>query len=164
MASKTLSAADFETPIESRFFEDYLPGAVYEYGSYEVTEAEVLEFASRFDPQRMHTDKLYAQVGPFNGLIASGWHTTAIFMRLFADHFLSKVATLPSPGIDEIRWLLPVRPGDSLKLRTTVVKARVSNSKPDRGLVTTKAELFNQDGQAVMSLLAVNLLFTRPPL
>jgi acyl dehydratase len=164
MTSKTLSAADFETPIESRFFADYVPGAVYEYGSYEVTEAEVLEFAGRFDPQRMHTDKLYAQVGPFNGLIASGWHTTAIFMRLFADHFLSKVATLPSPGIDEIRWLLPVRPGDSLKLRTTVVKARVSNSKPDRGLVTTKAELFNQDGQAVMSLLAVNLLFTRPPL
>jgi acyl dehydratase len=116
-ATRTLSAADFAVPIGDRYFEDYQAGAVYEYGYATVDEAELLAFARRFDPQPIHADAQSAAAGPFGGLIASGWHTGAIFMRLFADHYLSRVASLASPGIDELRWPAPVRPGDTLRLR-----------------------------------------------
>ena len=96
-------AADFPVAIDERYFEDYLPGSIYEYGQASVTEDEIIEFALRFDPQPIHTDPVAAASGPFGGLIASGWHTAGIFMRLFADHYLSRVASLGSPGIDELR-------------------------------------------------------------
>jgi acyl dehydratase len=160
--SGLLSAADFTSPIEDRYFEDYEPGAVCEYGYIGPTEAEILQFARSFDPQRIHTDPEFAATGPFNGLIASGWHTAAMFMRLFADHYVSRVASLASPGMDELRWAVPVRPGDQLRLRTTIVSARVSRSKPDRGLVHTKAELINQDEGSALSLVAMNLIALRP--
>ena len=115
--TRTLSTSDFRVPREDRYFEDYLPGAVYEYGYLTVTEAEILEFARRFDPQPIHIDPEFAAAGPFGGLIASGWHTASMMMRLFADHYLSRVASLASPGIDELRWPAPVRPGDQLRLR-----------------------------------------------
>jgi acyl dehydratase len=159
--TRTLSTSDFPVPREDRYFEDYRAGAVYEYGYLTVSEAEILEFARRFDPQPIHTDPGYAATGPFGGLIASGWHTASMMMRLFADHYLSRVASLASPGIDELRWPAPVRPGDQLRLRTTIVEARPSRSKPDRGLVRTQGELLNQDGQAVLSLVAMNLLRRR---
>ena len=124
-------------------------------------EAEIVAFAQRFDPQPMHIDPQFAAAGPFGGVIASGWHTAGVLMRMIADHYLSKVASLASPGIDELRWPAPVRPGDSLKLRATVVEARLSRSKPDRGLVRTHAELLNQDGTLVLSLVAMNLLLRR---
>ena len=133
--TKTLSADDFAVPIDDRYFEDYVQGAVYEYGYITVTEAEILDFARAFDPQPIHVDPEFAAAGPFHGLIASGWHTAGILMRMFADHCLSKVASLASPGIDELRWPAPVRPGDSLRLRCTFVETRRSRSKPDRGLV-----------------------------
>jgi acyl dehydratase len=157
-STRTLSDSDFTAPIEDRYFEDYTPGAVYEYGSITVSEAEILDFARAFDPQRIHADPAAAAQGPFGGLIASGWHTTSVMMRLFADHYLSRVASLASPGIDEIRWPAPVRPGDTLRLRVTVAEARRSRSKPDRGLVRTHAELINQDGVTVLTLTAMNLL------
>ena len=160
--TETLSAKDFATGIHERYFEDYEPGAVYEYGHVEITEAEILEFATRFDPQPIHTDLEFAATGPFHGLIASGFHTAGIFMRLFADHYLSRVASLASPGIDEVRWPAPVRPGDRLWMRVTIVEARPSRSKPDRGLVRTGGELLNQDDQLVLSLTAMNLLRRRP--
>src|SRR5271170_383541 len=139
LSTKALSD-DFAVPIGDRYFEDYAPGAVYEYGYITVTEAEILDFARKFDPQPIHVDPEYAAQGPFHGLIASGWHTTAMMMRLFAEHCLSQVASLASPGVDEIRWPAPVRPGDSLRLRATIVEARRSRSKPDRGLVRTRSE------------------------
>ncbi|HEY7431371.1 MAG TPA: MaoC family dehydratase [Streptosporangiaceae bacterium] len=148
-------------PADQRYFEDYRPGAVYEYGYATVTEPEILEFARRFDPQPIHTDPEYAAAGPFGGLIASGWHTAGIMMRLIADHFLSRVASLASPGVDELRWPAPLRPGDRLRLRVTVLEARASRSKPDRGIVRTKAELINQHGQLVLTLTAVNILRRR---
>jgi acyl dehydratase len=154
--------ADFAMPADQRYFEDYRPGAVYEYGYATVTEPEILEFARRFDPQPIHTDPEYAAAGPFGGLIASGWHTAGIMMRLIADHFLSRVASLASPGVDELRWPAPLRPGDRLRLRVTVLEARASRSKPDRGIVRTKAELINQHGQLVLTLTAVNILRRRP--
>jgi acyl dehydratase len=97
-----------------RYFEDYPPGAVFEGGGIAVTEAEILEFAGKYDPQAMHTDPEAAARGYFGGLIASGWHTAAMMMRLFAAHFLSPASSLASPGIDELRWVRPVRPGDVL--------------------------------------------------
>jgi acyl dehydratase len=150
------------TPLEDRWFADYKPGAVYEYGHATLTEDELLDFARKFDPQPMHTDPAYAATGPFGGLIASGWHTAGLMMRLLADNYLSKVASLASPGVDELRWPHPVRPGDVLRLRVEVVEARESRSKPDRGIVRTKAELLNQDDVVVMSMLAVNMVAKRP--
>ena len=159
---RPLGSADFPVAINDRFFEDYLPGAVYEYGHVSVTEDEMVEFARRFDPQSIHTDSAAAASGPFGGLIASGWHTAGIFMRLYADHYLSSVASLGSPGVDELRWPAPLRPGDRVHLRTTILTARPSQSKPDRGVVQTQGELIQQDGQAVLRLVAVNLLRRRP--
>jgi acyl dehydratase len=150
------------TPLEDCWFADYKPGAVYEYGHATLTEDELLDFARKFDPQPMHTDPAYAATGPFGGLIASGWHTAGLMMRLLADNYLSKVASLASPGVDELRWPHPVRPGDVLRLRVEVVEALESRSKPDRGIVRTKAELLNQDDVVVMSMLAVNMVAKRP--
>jgi acyl dehydratase len=145
-----------------RWFEDYVPGTTAEHGPVRVEEADVLDFARRYDPQPFHVDPVAAAAGPFGGLIASGWHTCALMMRLLADHHLSPVSSLGSPGIDELRWLRPVRPGDELTLRTTVTEARVSRSKPDRGIVTTVVEMVGQDGEAVLRLTALNLVRTRP--
>jgi len=162
-ATRTLSEADFAVPVTDRYFEDYQPGAVYEYGYAGVTEAEIISFAERYDPQRIHIDRAFAASGPFGGLIASGWHTASIAMRMIVDHFLSEVASLASPGIDELRWAAPVRPGDSLRLRTAIVEARRSRSKPDRGLVRTRAEVLNQRDEVPLSLLAMNLIRLRNP-
>jgi acyl dehydratase len=162
-ATRTLSEEDFGVGVAGRYFEDYVAGAVYEYGYVGVTEAEIIVFAERFDPQPIHVDAKFAATGPFGGLIASGWHTSSIAMRLIVDHYLSRVASLASPGIDELRWPTPVRPGDTLRLRTTIIETRRSRSKPDRGLVRTRAELLNQHDQIVLSLLAMNLIRLRNP-
>lgn len=145
-----------------RWFEDYAVGSTQEHGPIRVDEAEVLDFGRRFDPQPFHVDPEAAAAGPFGGLIASGWHTCALMMKLLAEDYLSPVSSLGSPGIDELRWLQPVRPGDELVLRTTVQEARVSRSKPDRGIVRTQVKLANQDGAVVLGLLAMNLIRTRP--
>jgi acyl dehydratase len=156
-----VSEVDFEAPIDQRYFEDYRVGAVYRYGAITVDEAEVIAFATKFDPQNIHVDPEAAAHGPFGGLIASGWHTAAMMMRLFADNYLSTVASLASPGVDELRWSRPVRPGDTLNIRVTVLEANVSRSKPDRGVVRSLIEVLNQDDERVMSCKAVNLLRRR---
>jgi acyl dehydratase len=147
---------------QERYFEDYPVGAVFSGGPIAVGEADILDFARRFDPQPMHVDKAAAEAGPFGGLIASGWHTGALMMQLIVAHFLSPVSGLASPGLDELRWLKPVRPGDRLSLRVTVLTARVSHSKPDQGILISLAELLNQDGETVMSLKPVSLIRRRP--
>jgi acyl dehydratase len=146
---------------EDRYFEDYVPGAVLEYGEIRVEASEILDFARRFDPQDMHVDPEAARRGRFGGLIASGWHTGAMMMRLLADNFLPKGASLASPGVDELRWLFPVRPGDVLRIRVTVLEATPSRSKPDRGMVRTLVEVLNQDGKIVMSLKPMNIIARR---
>ncbi len=156
-----MSTSEIAVPAEDRYFEDYLPGTIVEYGEIRVTEAEIIEFARRFDPQDMHLDPAGAARGRFGGLIASGWHTAAMMMRLFADNFLSKAASLASPGIDELRWLKPVRPGDVLRIRVTVLETARSRSKPDRGMVRTLVEILNQDGDVVMSLKPMNIIGCR---
>src|SRR5215472_11494942 len=162
-ATRTLSENDFAVGIADRYFEDYAVGAVYEYGYASVTEAEIVAFAERFDPQPIHVDTRFAASGPFGGPIASGWPTAGIAMRLIVDHYVSRVASLASPGVDELRWPNPVRPGDLLRLRTTIAETRQSRSKPDRGLVRTHAELLNQNDQTVLSLVAINLIRLRNP-
>jgi len=156
-----MSASDSTTPVGDRYFEDYVPGAVYEFGSIDVSEAEIIEFALRFDPQDMHLDPDAAARGPFGGLIASGWHTAAMMMRLFCNHFLSKAASLASPGIDELRWLRPVRPGDVLRIRVSVLEATRSRSRRDRGMVRTLVEVLNQNSEVVMSLKPMNIIGCR---
>ena len=156
-----MSPTDFAVPVADRYFEDYVPGAVFEYGDIPVIEAEIIEFARRFDPQDMHVDREAAARGRFGGLIASGWHTAAMMMRLVAENFLPKKASLGSPGIDELRWLRPVRPGDVLRLRVTVLEATRSRSRLDRGVVRSLMEVLNQDGEVVMSLKPMNIIASR---
>jgi acyl dehydratase len=145
-----------------KYFEDYSPGTTYECGTVGVSEAQILAFARDFDPQPIHVDPAAAARGPFGGLIASGWHTAALVMRQLVEHYLSAEASLGSPGIDEIRWPNPVRPGDTLRVRATLVEARRSSSKPDRGIMKTAIEAVNQDGLTVMRATAVNFLLVRP--
>ena len=148
-------------PVRERHFEDYIPGSTAQLGPIDVDEAEVIEFARRYDPQPIHIDPVAAAEGPFGGLIASGWHTASLVMRLLVENYLARDASLASPGVDELRWVWPVRPGDRLHVRATVIEARRSQSKPDRGLVRTKIEALNQDNRVVMSMVAMNLLRCR---
>jgi acyl dehydratase len=135
-----------------RHWEDFQIYEVVEIGPITVTEEEIVEFATRFDPQPFHVDPELARQSPFGGLIASGWHTTALFMGMFVRGVLLDSASLGSPGVDEIRWTAPVRPGDTLTGRSTVTGARPSATNPRRGTVFTTNEVFNQDGVLVMSL------------
>ena len=144
------------------YLDDFVPGAVREFGRAAVTVAEIIEFARRFDPQPMHVDPETAAGGPFGGLIASGWHTAGLMMRLFVEHFLPPESSLASPGIDELRWTRPVRPGDELRLRVTVIEVTRSRSKPDRGMLRTLIEVLNQNDDLVMTLKPMNLLRCRP--
>ena len=136
-------------------------GAVFEFGSTTVTEAEIIAFARQYDPQVMHTDPEAAAKGPTNGLIASGWHTVAMMMRMYADHYLPENG-LPAPGVDELRWHQPVRPGDILSMRVTIQEARVSQSKPDRGIVRPFSEVLNQRGEVVLTVKPINFIRRRP--
>jgi acyl dehydratase len=152
----------FAVALTDRYFEDYLPGLVAEYGAELVTEESIVAFAAAFDPHQMHVDPVAALAGPFGGLIASGWHTTAVMMRIMVGNYLNERTSLGSPGVDELRWRLPVRAGDVLSARFTVLSARVSASKPDRGLVHTRIEVSNQAGKLVMSQVMMNLILRRP--
>ena len=156
-----MSNAMFTVPIENRYFEDYVAGSVHEFGPIGVEAAEVIAFARRFDPQPFHVDPAAAQHTMFGGLIASGWHTASLMMRLCVDHYLSQVASLGSPGVDELRWLKPVRPGDELSVRVTVLETQRSRSKPDRGIVRSLIEVLNQADEVVMSMKAVNFMLCR---
>lgn len=138
-------------PFKERYFEDYEVGESVEFGDYAVTEQEIVEFAKRYDPQPFHVDSAAGAKTIYGGLIASGWMTGSIMMRLLVDHFISPVASMGSPGIDEVRWHKPVRPGDRLRVRVTVHEKRRSESKPDRGVIRMSQEALNQNGEVVMS-------------
>jgi acyl dehydratase len=153
----------FLRPISDRYFEDYVEGDVHRFGTIAVGADEIVAFAKQFDPQTLHTDPEAAKSGPFGGLIASGWHTAGLMTRLFMDHYLTKVASLGSPGGDELRWVKPVRPGDNLSVRVTVLKAVPSKSKPDRGAVTSFVEVINQASEVVMTFKVVNIIARRLP-
>ena len=145
-----------------QYFEDYVLGTSYECGSFSVDAASIISFAKEFDPQSFHVDPVAAADGPFDGLIASGWHTAALTMRLLVENYLSPEASLGGAGVDEIRWPHPVRPGDTLRVRATVVESRQSGSKPDRGIIKTLIETTNSDSRIVMRCTAINFLRVRP--
>ena len=138
------------------YYEDISVGDTRSGGSYRVERDEILDFGRKFDPQPFHIDEDAAQESPFGGLVASGWHTASICMRLMVEANLGPGgSSLGSPGVDELRWLAPVRPGDTLSVRTEVVAKRTLKSRADRGLVTIRATLQNQDGVDVLTLLGL---------
>jgi acyl dehydratase len=147
----------------TRYFEDYVPGLTVDCGSFPISEAEIIAFAKEYDPQPFHIDPVGAAEGPYGGLIASGWQTTSLMMRLLVDHFLDGETSLGAAGVDQIRWPRPVRPGDTLRVRVTVLEARRSRSKPDRGIVRSEATVTNADGETVMTLQAINFIRARDP-
>jgi acyl dehydratase len=138
--------------LRNRYFEDYRDGETFEFGDYLVTEDEIIEFATRFDPQPFHVNKEAASATIYGGLIASGWMTAAIGMRMLVDNFISVKSSMGSPGVDELRFLHPVRPGDRLRLKVTILGTRASQSKPDRGVLQFYEEILNQNNVPVLSL------------
>lgn len=153
--------ATFSSTTQDRYLEDYVEGNVHVCGPMTVSEAEILAFAKRFDPQTFHTDPEAARETVYGGLIASGWHTCSLGMRMLVDHYLPGPASLGSPGVDELRWLRPVRPGDELTLHVKVNKVKPSRSKPDRGVLYSFCELKNQVNEVVATMMAVNLVLYR---
>ena len=149
-------------PLKQRWFEDYAVGEVFEFGDRPVTMNEIVTFASRYDPQPFHTDAEAAVDSSFGGLVASGWMTCALLMREMCDHFVSPLSAMGSPGVDALRWLKPVRPGDRLRVRVTVVEVTASQSKPDRGVVSLLQEVTNQSDDVVMTLQSRALQRRRP--
>ena len=157
-----LSALDLRAPVGQRWYEDYVPGSVVEFGYVTLREAEMVAFAQNFDRQQIHTDPVWATTGPFQGLIASGLQTLAVCMSLYVDHYVSGVASLASPGLDELRWPTPVRPSDRLRVQISVAQARRSCTKPDRGLVHSQVKALNQDDKVVLSFTSMNFFAYRP--
>jgi len=144
------------------YWEDFPPGDVMEMGSHTFTEAEIIAFARQFDPQPFHIDPEAARASYFKGLIASGWHTCSVAMRLMVDKYVGRSASLGSPGLDNIRWLAPVRAGDTIRYRRTITAARPSESKPGVGLVHSRWEAVNQRGELVMTMEGWGMFGRRP--
>ncbi len=144
------------------FFDDVKVGQVLQLGSRTITRDEIIAFAREFDPQPFHLDEEAAKASIYGGLLASGWHTAAILMRLLYDAFVKDAASMGSPGVDELRWLKPVRPGDTLTARFTVLETIPSRSKPDRGIVRSLSEMLNQHGETVLTMKGMSLLGRRP--
>ena len=145
-----------------RYFEDFAPGDVIELGSRTITKDSIVAFAREFDPQPFHTDEAAAARSIYGGLLASGWHTGSLAMRILYDGLLKDTVSLGSPGIDELRWLKPVRPGDTLSLRMTILEAVPSRTRPDRGLVRSLMEMRNQHREVVLTIRGLSLLGRRP--
>ena len=144
------------------WFEDFTPGWAFENGPRTLTAAEIVAFAREWDPQTFHTDEVRARESPFGGLIASGWQTASVAMRLMCDGYLLESSCVGSPGIDELKFLKPVRPGDALRFRSTVIDATPSKTKPNRGTVTFRWEVINQRGEVALSMLGKQLFLKRP--
>ena len=149
--------------MDGRYFEDFRPGEVIDLGTYpELTESEIISFALQWDPQPFHVDPEAAKESIFGGLIASGWHTGAIAMRLLVDALLSKSHSQGSPGLDQIRFHRPVRAGDRLTGRYTVLEAEPSAKRPRLGKVMSRIELLNERGEAVLSIVSTGFFDRRP--
>ena len=145
------------------YWEDFVVGDRLQLGSRTLTAEEIIEFAKQYDPQPFHVDPVAAEASFFGGLIASGWQTCGIVMRLMCDSYLNDSASLGSPGIDNIRWLKPVRPGDQLTAVREVVESRPSSSKPDIGIVKSRWLVTNQRDELVMSMEGLGMFRRRHP-
>lgn len=149
--------------VPSIYWEDFQPGDVREFGAVTVLREDIIDFASRFDPQPFHLDDAAGRASPYGGLIASGWHTSSLAMRMMCDEYLLDAASLGSPGLECLRWTAPVRPGDTLRMRLTVLAARVLKSRPTAGLVDTRWQLFNQRDEQVLDMRGYGMFARRPP-
>jgi acyl dehydratase len=134
------------------YFEDFKAGDVISMGERTLEKDEMTDFARQFDPQPFHVDEAAAKQSVFGGIIASGWHTCALVMRMMCDSHLNECASLGSPGLDNIRWLKPVRPGDTLSASRIIMETRVSRSKPGTGIIKSRWEVINQRGEMVMTM------------
>ncbi len=151
----------FTSPGRDRYFEDYEEGAVHVLGTVTADEGEMLAFARLYDPQDIHISPEEAAKGPFGAVIASGWYTAGLMMRLFARHYLSNVSSLSSPGLADLKWPAPVYAGDELTVRVAVESTRRSKSDPSRGIVQSAVEVTNRDGAVVMTVTGVNFIACR---
>jgi acyl dehydratase len=143
-------------------YEDFPVGEISEYGDRLVSAGEIVAFARQYDPQPFHVDAIAAKNSQAGGLIASGWHTGVILMRMNCDEFLTRAASEGAPGCDEVSWLKPVHPGDRLRVRRTIVSARRSRSRPTLGIVAFLFEVLNQQGEIVMRQRNSSFLRLRP--
>ncbi|WJR81668.1 MaoC family dehydratase [Bradyrhizobium sp. NP1] len=135
-------------------YEDFPPGRLGTFGPRHVSREEILAFAAEFDPQPMHLDEEAARHSMLRGLAGSGWHLASLMMRMMFDGFIGRAASLGSPGVSELRWLAPLRPGDDVMLEVDVLEARVSSSRPERGIVTIKAVARNAAGEALCEMVS----------
>lgn len=145
------------------YFEDFEPGHMTEVKGPTLTKEEIVEFASRFDPQPFHVDEEKARQSMYHGIIASGWHTVSLCMRMICDAYLLDSASMGSSGVDQIRWLIPVRPGDSISLRMTVLETKPSRTRPEMGIVRHRWDVFNQNQELVMEMTGTGLFRRRDP-
>lgn len=145
-----------------RYFEDFPEGYTLDLGTFTLSADEIIAFAREYDPQPMHVDPEAGRASIYGGLIASGWHTAACYMRLLVDGIIGESASMGSPGIDNLRWLKPVRPDEPLHARFVVLESRASNSRPEWGIVRSRGEILNQDDEVLMRLEAVNFFARRP--
>jgi acyl dehydratase len=146
-----------------RYFEDFEPGLVMEFGPRLVTREEIIAFAAEFDPQPMHMDEEAGRASMLHGLGGSGWHTCCLMMRMIADGFLLNSSSMGAPGIDEIKWLSPLRPGSQITVRATATETKASRSRPDRGFVKFLYEVSDQSGTRIMTLVCSMMLLRREP-
>ncbi|HIP78403.1 MAG TPA: MaoC family dehydratase [Kiloniellaceae bacterium] len=144
--------------MQALYFDDFEPGQQFHSRGATITESQILDFALLYDPQPFHLDKRAAEEGPFNGLIASGFQTLSLAFRLFYQANVINACSMGSPGFDELRWVRPVRPEDTLRVTATVKEMRPSKSKPDRGTLMMDYEVFNQIGEVVMTFTAIHIL------
>jgi acyl dehydratase len=145
-----------------RYWDDYEIGQKFDLGSTSFTADEIVDFARQYDPQSFHVDAAAARQSMFGGLIASGWHVTAKLMRLFVDNYVDQRTALGSPGVDEVRWLKPVRPGDTLNASVECAGKVPSKSRPEMGIVHELWRATNQKGELVMTLKGTNMVRRRP--
>jgi acyl dehydratase len=143
------------------YWEDFAAGRVFEHGPRRLPRQEMIAFAAEFDPQPMHLDEAAARQTMLGGLAASGWYLCCVLMRMCVDAFVGRAASMGAPGVDEVKWLMPVRPDDELSLRATVIETRASKSRPDMGFVRFEFELFNADGKRAMVLVTSLMLERR---
>ena len=145
------------------YWEDFAAGQVRDMGTITPTREEIIAFASQFDPQPFHLDDEAAKASVFGGLCASGWHTCAMAMRLMVTNFLHETSSLGSPGLESLKWLKPVFPGDTLRLQHTIVETKPMGKRPDVGMVRTLWEMFNQNGEKVLHMDGWGMFRRRTP-
>lgn len=157
-----MSTAVSATPAEKLYWEDFALNAEFEFGNKTVSREEIIEFATQFDPQYFHVSDEEAAPSPFGGLIASGWHICAMTMRMICDGFLLNTAGMASPGVENVRWKVPVRPGDTLRVRARVIETRASSTRPEMGIVRWHWDVMNQHDQSVTEVESTAMLYRRP--